>query len=98
MNTFDVAEGESFGIEETDFYDPPLVTMANATHIAQVAVDAGDGCVEIEGYTVVHDYGRVVNPMIVDGQVMGGVAQGVGEALMEELVRRGRPGQNGDLG
>lgn len=86
MNTFDLPEGESFGIEETDFYDPPLVTMANATHIAQVAVDAGDGTVDIEGYTVVHDCGRVINPMIVDGQVMGGVAQGIGEALMEEFV------------
>jgi len=86
MNTIDLPEGESFGIEETDFYDPPLVTMANATHIAEVSVDAGDGRVEIEGYTVVHDCGRVINPMIVDGQVMGGVAQGIGEALMEELV------------
>ncbi len=86
MNTSDLPEGESFGIEETDFYDPPLVTMANATHIAQVAVDAGDGTVDIEGYVVVHDCGRVINPMIVDGQVMGGVAQGVGEALMEEFV------------
>ena len=86
MNTFDLPEGESFGIEETDFYDPPLVTMANATHIAQVAVDAGDGTVDIEGYTVVHDCGRVINPMIVDGQVMGGVAQGIGETLMEEFV------------
>ena len=86
MNTSDLPEGESFGIEETDFYDPPLVTMANATHIAQVAVDAADGTVSIEGYTVVHDCGRVINPMIVDGQVMGGVAQGIGEALMEEFV------------
>ena len=86
MNTSDLPEGESFGIEETDFYDPPLVTMANATHIAQVAVDAADGTVDIEGYVVVHDCGRVINPMIVDGQVMGGVAQGIGEALMEEFV------------
>lgn len=44
--------------------------MANATHIAEVSVDAGDGRVEIEGYTVVHDCGRVINPMIVDGQVV----------------------------
>ena len=86
MNTSDLPEGESFGVEETDFYDPPLVTMANATHIAQVAVDAADGTVDIEGYVVVHDCGRVINPMIVDGQVMGGVAQGIGEALMEEFV------------
>ncbi len=86
MNMSDLPEGESFGIEETDFYDPPLVTMANATHIAQVAVDAADGTIDIEGYVVVHDCGRVINPMIVEGQVMGGVAQGIGEALMEEFV------------
>lgn len=86
MNTTDLPEGEGFGIEETDYYDPPLVTMANATHIAQVAVDAADGTVQIERYTVVHDCGRIINPMIVDGQIMGGVAQGIGEALMEELV------------
>ena len=98
MNTSDLPEGESFGIEETDFYDPPLVTMANATHIAQVAVDAADGTVDIEGYVVVHDCGRVINPMIVDGQVMGGVAQGIGEALMEGVrLRPRRRGPHSDV-
>jgi carbon-monoxide dehydrogenase large subunit len=86
MNTLTLPEGEDFGLEATDFYDPPLVTMANAVHIVQVAVDAEDGRVSIERYVVVHDCGRLINPMIVNGQIMGGVAQGIGEALMEEMV------------
>jgi len=86
MNNVGLPEGDGFGLEATDFYDPPLVTMANAVHIAQVAVDAGDGRVEIERYVVVHDCGRIINPMIVNGQIHGGTVQGIGEALMEELV------------
>ncbi len=86
MNNHSLPEGEEFGLEETDFYDPPLVTMANAVHIAQVAVDAEDGRVTFENYVVVHDCGRVINPMIVEGQIHGGAAQGIGEALMEEFV------------
>ena len=86
MNNVSLPEGEEFGLEETDFYDPPLVTMANATHIAQVSVDAEDGRVSIEKYVVVHDCGRIINPLIVEGQIQGGVAQGIGEALMEEMV------------
>lgn len=86
MNDQSLPEGESLGLEETDFYDPPLVTVANAAHIVQVAVDAEDGRVDIERYVVVHDCGRIINPMIVNGQIHGGVAQGIGEALMEEMV------------
>ena len=86
MNTQSLPEGESFGLEETDFYDPPLVTMANGAHIVQVAVDAEDGRVEIERYAVVHDCGRIINPTIVNGQIQGGIAQGIGEALMEEMI------------
>ena len=86
MNTQTLPEGESFGLEDTDFYDPPLTTMANAVHIAQVAVDAADGRVDIERYVVVHDCGRLINPTIVNGQIQGGVAQGIGEVLMEEMV------------
>ena len=86
MNNQSLPDGESFGLEDTDFYDPPLVTMANAVHIAQVSVDAADGRVEIERYVVVHDCGRLINPTIVNGQIQGGVAQGIGEALMEEMV------------
>lgn len=79
-------QGEDYGVEATDYYDPPMVTIANAVHVVAVAVDAQDGRVTIEDYVVVHDCGKVINPMIVDGQVHGGVAQGIGEALMEEFV------------
>lgn len=81
-----VPPGEEFGLEATDYYDPPMVSMANAVHVVQVAVDPEDGRVAIEDYCVVHDCGRVINPMIVDGQIHGGIAQGIGEVLMEEIV------------
>ena len=78
--------GEEFGLESIAYYDPPPVTIANAVHIAQVAVDARTGRIQVERYVVVHDCGRIINPMIVDGQIHGGTAQGLGEALMEAMV------------
>ena len=86
MNNLPLPQGEEHGLEATDYYDPPLVTLANGAHVVQVAVDPEDGRVEIERYAVVHDCGRVINPMIVEGQVQGATAQGIGEALMEEIV------------
>ena len=86
MNKLGLPEGEEFGLEATDFYDPPLVTIANGVHICTVSVDAEDGRVAIDSYVVVHDCGRIINPLVVDGQVHGAVAQGIGEVLMEELV------------
>ena len=86
MNNAGLPEGEGYGLEANNFYDPPLVTMANAVHIAEVAVDAAEGRVELKRHVVVHDCGRIINPMIVNGQIHGGTAQGIGEALMEELV------------
>ena len=77
---------EEYGLEASEYYDPPVVTIANAVHIVEVAVDAEDGRVTIEKHVIVHDCGRVINPMIVDGQIHGGAAQGIGEALMEEMV------------
>jgi carbon-monoxide dehydrogenase large subunit len=61
------------------------VTYANAVHAAVVDVDVETGVVWLRHYVVVHDCGRVINPLIVDGQVVGGVAQGIGGALLEEL-------------
>ena len=78
--------GETFGLEATEYYDPPHVYVTNATHVAQVAVDAATGRIAIERYLLVHDCGRVINPMLVDGQIHGGVVQGLGEALMERIV------------
>jgi carbon-monoxide dehydrogenase large subunit len=67
-------------------YRPPTVTWAAGVHAAVVAVDVPTGVVEILRYVVAHDCGRPVNPTIVDGQVRGGVMQGIGGALYEELV------------
>ena len=78
--------GEEPGLESTSYYDPPPVTFPNATHIAIVDVDVETGALAIKRYVVVEDCGRMINPMVVDGQVMGGVAQGLGGALLEHLV------------
>ena len=70
----------------TEYFEPPTVTWANGAHAAVVEVDPDTGEVRLLRYGVVHDCGRVINPMIVDGQVRGGVAQGIGGALYEELA------------
>lgn len=79
-------EGESYGLEATDYYDPPGVSITNAVHAACVAVDAATGRITVERYAVAHDCGRVINPLLVAGQVHGAVAQGLGEALMEGVI------------
>ena len=79
-------EGEDFGLEVLATYDPPASSITNACHIACVAVDAATGLVEVERYIVVHDCGRVINPLLVEGQVQGGVAQGLGQVLFEEVL------------
>ena len=73
------------GLAETAFYDPPG-TFSNACHAAIVEVDIATGRVTIEKYLVAEDAGRIINPMIADGQVHGGVAQGIGNALYEEII------------
>jgi carbon-monoxide dehydrogenase large subunit len=73
------------GISETATYDP-AGTFSNACHCAIVEVDPETGRVRIERFIVAEDAGRLVNPMIVDGQITGGVAQGIGNALLEEIV------------
>jgi carbon-monoxide dehydrogenase large subunit len=70
---------------ETAAYDPPG-TFSNACHACIVEVDPETGRVTIERFVVAEDAGRLVNPMIVDGQIVGGVAQGIGNALLEEIV------------
>ena len=78
-------KGETFGLEATEVYDPPLSTITNATHIAQVAVDPVTGLIEVERYVVAHDCGRMINPLIVDGQIHGGIVQGISSVLSESL-------------
>jgi len=72
--------------EASAYHHVPTVTYASAVHVAQVEVDVATGRVTLLRYVVAHDCGRVINPIIVEGQVHGGVAQGVGGALFEELV------------
>jgi carbon-monoxide dehydrogenase large subunit len=67
-------------------YDPPPLTHSNATHAVEVEVDVETGQVTIVRYVVVEDCGTILNPAIVDGQIQGGVAQGIGGALYEEIV------------
>ena len=73
------------GIVESATYDPPG-TFSNACHVAMVEVDIETGRVMIEKFLVAEDAGRLINPMIVDGQIHGGVAQGIANALLEEIV------------
>ena len=74
------------GLEATAVFDPPNFTFPSGAHICVVEVDAETGSTRIDKYVAVDDCGTVINPMIVDGQVMGGVAQGIAEALYEEAL------------
>ena len=73
------------GLTETGSYDPPG-TFSNACHVAIVEVDVETGHVTVEKFLVAEDAGRIINPMIAEGQVHGGIAQGIGNALLEEIV------------
>ena len=72
--------------EATVYHHQPTVTYTSAVHIALVLVDLGTGAVRLLRYVVAHDCGKLINPMIVEGQIHGGVAQGVGGGLLEEMV------------
>jgi carbon-monoxide dehydrogenase large subunit len=74
------------GLKEGAFYDPTNFTFPAGCHICEVEIDQDTGHVAIVGWTAVDDFGTVINPMIVEGQVHGGVAQGVGQALLERAV------------
>ncbi len=74
------------GLEATRFYDPYFGTASNATHVAVVEIDLSTCAVTVRRLVVAEDCGRIINPLIVEGQAIGGVAQGVGAALLEELV------------
>jgi len=77
--------GVDAGLEETYYYEPPTVTWSYAVHAAIVDVDVEIGRVKIEKYVVTHDCGVMVNPMLVEGQIVGGAIQGIGAALLEEI-------------
>ncbi|MCH7733175.1 MAG: xanthine dehydrogenase family protein molybdopterin-binding subunit [Candidatus Marinimicrobia bacterium] len=79
-------DGEEPGLEFSSFYDPANFTFPFGAHIAVVEIDKETGKVELKRYIAVDDVGNVINPMIVDGQVHGGLAQGIGQALLEGAV------------
>ena len=81
------------GLSEKAFYDPKNFTYPAGAHIAEVEVDEETGVVDLVSFVAVDDFGHVINPMIVDGQVHGGLAQGAGQALMEHGIYDG----NGQL-
>ena len=80
---WNMPEGMEAGLEATTFYDPPNFVFPYGAHLAVVEVDAATGHVELTGYTALDDCGPQINPIIVEGQVHGGIVQGVGQALWE---------------
>jgi carbon-monoxide dehydrogenase large subunit len=76
----------SLDFEATVYHHQPTVTYTSAVHVAVVEVDPGTGAVRLLRYLVAHDCGRLINPIIVEGQIHGGVAQGIGGGLLEEMV------------
>jgi carbon-monoxide dehydrogenase large subunit len=79
-----VDEGLRYALEERATFDPPG-TFSNACHVAMVVIDPGTGAIRLHRYLVVEDCGVVINPVVVDGQVRGGVTQGVAAALLERV-------------
>ncbi|WP_375455756.1 xanthine dehydrogenase family protein molybdopterin-binding subunit [uncultured Methylobacterium sp.] len=75
----------SFNLDDVAHHQVPGIAFANATHVCALEIDPETGAIEITRYAVVHDCGTVINPMIVEGQVLGGLAQGLGGTLFEEL-------------
>jgi len=74
------------GIGETCYWEPPTVTWSYAAHVAIVEVDPEIGRVKIDKYAIAHDCGVVVNPLLVEGQIAGGTAQGLGGVLLEDIA------------
>ena len=79
-------DGMEPGLEATYVYDPPNFSWPGGAHVCVVEVDRETGMVELRRYVAVDEVGTVVNPLVVDGQVHGGIAQGIGQALFEEAV------------
>jgi carbon-monoxide dehydrogenase large subunit len=85
----DLPAGMEPGLQESAFYDPPNFAFSNGVHLCEVEVDPETGVVTVAGYSAVDDIGTVINPMIVEGQLHGAVAQGLGQALAEACAYDG---------
>ena len=86
LTAHELPEGMEPGLEESCFYDPANFTFPNSAHAAVVEIDKDTGQVSLKSYYAVDDVGKTINPMIVEGQIIGGIAQGVGQALWEHAV------------
>jgi carbon-monoxide dehydrogenase large subunit len=86
LTAHQLPDGMEPGLEESTFFDPSNFTFPSSAHIAVVEIDRKTGQVELKQYSAVDDVGKVINPMIVEGQIVGGIAQGVGQALWETAV------------
>jgi aerobic carbon-monoxide dehydrogenase large subunit len=89
MPGYSMAGGPSPGLEASSHFTPDQSTYSNGTHVAEVEVDIETGEVKILRYVVMHDCGHVINPMVVEGQVVGGVIHGVGNAFFELMLYDG---------
>ncbi len=85
--------GMAPGLDATHLRVPPAQTFPNGCHIVEVEIDPDTGVVTIERYTVVDDFGRTINPLLLEGQVHGGIVQGIGQALLEHAVYDQESGQ-----
>jgi carbon-monoxide dehydrogenase large subunit len=83
MPGFSLAPGQTPGLEHTAYFTPPQASYCSGTHVVEAEVDPMTGAVKIVTYVVAHDSGNIINPLIVDGQIQGGVAHGIGNALLE---------------
>jgi carbon-monoxide dehydrogenase large subunit len=85
MPGFSMAGGIEPGLEATAYFKPDQSAYSNSTHVCEVEVDIETGIVTVLRHTVMHDCGRVINPLVVEGQIVGGVAHGIGNGLLERL-------------
>jgi carbon-monoxide dehydrogenase large subunit len=88
-----LSPGVSPGLDDAWEYDRESVTFPNGCHVVEVEVDAETGSVDLVAYTVVDDFGTIINPLTAAGQVMGGTAQGIGQALLEKVIYEAESGQ-----
>ena len=89
----DLPDGVEPGLEASDFYKPTAYSFPSGCHVCEVEIDPDSGQVALVAYSAVNDFGVVVNPPLLEGQVHGGVAQGIGQALTEELAHDPDSGQ-----
>ena len=87
------ATGDGLSFDEAETFAPGQATYPNGTHICELEIDPETGVIELLDYTVVDDFGKVINPLLLEGQVHGGIGQGLGQALLESCAYDPETGQ-----